>query len=91
MPVPPAPDPLAAVTRPFRGVIFDCDGTLADTMPLHYRAWTASLAARSAGMSEQLFYDLGVEETAADKEARYEELLPQAEPVERVVELVREY
>ncbi|WP_269542141.1 HAD family hydrolase [Cerasicoccus fimbriatus] len=22
-----------------RAVIFDCDGTLADTMPLHYRAW----------------------------------------------------
>ena len=22
-----------------RGLIFDCDGTLADTMPLHWRAW----------------------------------------------------
>ncbi len=22
-----------------RGIIFDCDGTLADTMPLHWRAW----------------------------------------------------
>jgi len=21
------------------GLIFDCDGTLADTMPLHWRAW----------------------------------------------------
>lgn len=26
----------------FAGYIFDCDGTLVDSMPLHYRAWTAS-------------------------------------------------
>ena len=26
----------------FEGYIFDCDGTLVDSMPLHYRAWTAS-------------------------------------------------
>ena len=25
-----------------RGIIFDCDGTLADTMPLHWRAWQVS-------------------------------------------------
>jgi beta-phosphoglucomutase-like phosphatase (HAD superfamily) len=25
------------------GLIFDCDGTLADTMPAHYKAWTAML------------------------------------------------
>lgn len=28
--------------RSFAGYIFDCDGTLVDSMPLHYRAWTAS-------------------------------------------------
>ncbi|MCG8601782.1 MAG: HAD family phosphatase [Verrucomicrobiales bacterium] len=28
--------------REFGGYIFDCDGTLVDSMPLHYRAWTAS-------------------------------------------------
>ena len=27
------------------GLIFDCDGTLADTMPLHWRAWQV-IAAR---------------------------------------------
>jgi beta-phosphoglucomutase-like phosphatase (HAD superfamily) len=27
----------------YDGFIFDCDGTLADTMPLHYRAWTETL------------------------------------------------
>ena len=111
LPDSPAASPLPGVERPFRGAIFDCDGTLADTMPLHYHAWVAALTERSAAMSEQLFYDLGgvptadivrilndrfgytldVEETAAAKEALYEELLPQAQPVERVVALVREY
>ena len=28
--------------RDFGGYIFDCDGTLVDSMPLHFRAWTAS-------------------------------------------------
>jgi HAD superfamily hydrolase (TIGR01509 family) len=41
------------------GVIFDCDGTLADTMPLHYRAWAETLALSGAAMSEALFYELG--------------------------------
>ncbi len=34
------PMPLATVPR---AVIFDCDGTLADTMPLHYGAWRQTL------------------------------------------------
>jgi beta-phosphoglucomutase family hydrolase len=45
----------------FAGYIFDMDGTLVDTMPLHYRAWNAAM--RSAGLreelSEDLFYSLG--------------------------------
>src|SRR5262245_29512979 len=57
-------DPLSAIARPFSAVIFDCDGTLADTMPLHYRAWVETLAARGAEFSEQLFYDLGGVPTA---------------------------
>src|SRR5438094_2901941 len=83
------------------GAIFDCDGTLADTMPLHYRAWSETLALSGAEMAETLFYELGgvaseeivrilndrhgyhlpVRDTAAAKEARYEELLPQAPAV----------
>lgn len=57
-------DPLAALSRPFRGVIFDCDGTLADTMPLHYQAWVETLTSLNAGMSEELFYELGGVPTA---------------------------
>lgn len=45
----------------FAGYIFDLDGTLVDTMPLHFRAWDAAM--RSAGLQapldEELFYSLG--------------------------------
>src|SRR5580692_11787762 len=42
-----------------RGLIFDCDGTLADTMPLHYRAWVAALGEHRVEFPEALFYELG--------------------------------
>jgi beta-phosphoglucomutase-like phosphatase (HAD superfamily) len=45
--------------RPFGGYIFDCDGTLADTMPLHYRAWRRLLAEHGMAFSEPFFYSLG--------------------------------
>jgi HAD superfamily hydrolase (TIGR01509 family) len=45
----------------FGGYIFDLDGTLVDTMPLHYRAWDQAM--RRVGLSvpldEGLFYSLG--------------------------------
>jgi len=45
----------------FAGYIFDLDGTLIDTMPLHYRAWDEAM--RQAGLrvtlDEDLFYSLG--------------------------------
>ena len=40
----------------FEGYIFDCDGTLADTMPLHYQAWTAALGEHADIFPEALFY-----------------------------------
>lgn len=52
-------DLLAALQRPFLGVIFDCDGTLADTMQLHYDAWVQTLEPRQVEFSEALFYQLG--------------------------------
>ena len=45
--------------RQFGGYIFDCDGTLADTMPLHYRAWKRIVGELGAPFSEDLFYKLG--------------------------------
>lgn len=47
-----------APPEPFQALIFDCDGTLADTMPNHYKAWRAALAAREADMDEALFYSM---------------------------------
>lgn len=41
------------------GLIFDCDGTLADTMPLHYEAWSATLRRFHLSLDEDRFYALG--------------------------------
>ena len=43
----------------FDAYIFDCDGTLADTMPLHYKAWCATLREFGCDFPEPLFYELG--------------------------------
>jgi len=42
-----------------RGLIFDCDGTLADTMPAHFRAWTTTMDRFRLSFTEQRFYELG--------------------------------
>jgi beta-phosphoglucomutase family hydrolase len=42
-----------------QGIIFDCDGTLADTMPLHWRAWQAVTARHRIEFPEDRFYALG--------------------------------
>ncbi len=46
-------------TTLIRGLIFDCDGTLADTMPLHWRAWQTVANRHRLQFSEQRFYSLG--------------------------------
>ncbi len=51
------PSPIAP-PEPFGGLIFDCDGTLADTMPNHYRAWADALRASGAEFTEQRFYEM---------------------------------
>jgi beta-phosphoglucomutase family hydrolase len=45
----------------FAGYIFDLDGTLVDTMPLHYRAWNRAMqhAGLKHELDEDLFYSLG--------------------------------
>jgi HAD superfamily hydrolase (TIGR01509 family) len=40
-------------------LIFDCDGTLADTMPAHYRAWIEILHPHGITLSEDRFYAMG--------------------------------
>jgi beta-phosphoglucomutase family hydrolase len=46
------------------GLIFDCDGTLADTMPAHYMAWTTMLHRHGIPFTEERFYQLGGVPTA---------------------------
>jgi beta-phosphoglucomutase-like phosphatase (HAD superfamily) len=46
----------------YDGYIFDCDGTLADTMPLHYQAWSETLEGklgRKSDFTESMFYRFG--------------------------------
>jgi beta-phosphoglucomutase family hydrolase len=42
-----------------KGIIFDCDGTLADTMPLHWRAWQVIAARHGIHFPIDRFYSLG--------------------------------
>jgi beta-phosphoglucomutase-like phosphatase (HAD superfamily) len=63
-PATPLPDLNAAFNRAdFDGYIFDCDGTLADSMPAHYHAWTAALTDRlgrpATEFTESMFYHFG--------------------------------
>jgi len=46
------------LTQP-KGLIFDCDGTLADTMPLHWRAWQVITTRHKLHLPEARFYELG--------------------------------
>ena len=41
-----------------QGLIFDADGTLVDTMALHYLAWRETMQVLGADFPEKLFYDL---------------------------------
>jgi HAD superfamily hydrolase (TIGR01509 family) len=43
----------------FRAYLFDCDGTIADSMPLHYIAWKQALAEWKCEYPEDLFYSWG--------------------------------
>jgi beta-phosphoglucomutase family hydrolase len=45
--------------REFGAYLFDCDGTIADSMPLHYVAWKQALAEWDCDFDEKLFYAWG--------------------------------
>lgn len=45
------------------GLIFDCDGTLADTMPLHFVSWQQSMAPYGLRLDEDRFYALAGQPT----------------------------
>src|SRR5437763_1565132 len=45
----------------FDGIIFDCDGTLVDSMPCHFEAWCDAMAQFGAAnvLREDVFYAMG--------------------------------
>jgi HAD superfamily hydrolase (TIGR01509 family) len=44
----------------FAAFLFDCDGTIVDSMPLHYIAWTQALREHGCtDFTEELFYAMG--------------------------------
>lgn len=43
----------------FAAYLFDCDGTIADSMPLHYKAWKKVLGEWNCEFDEALFYSWG--------------------------------
>lgn len=49
---------MISVPASVRGLVFDCDGTIADTMPLHYKAWVQALGKHGVAFPEAMFYEL---------------------------------
>jgi beta-phosphoglucomutase family hydrolase len=47
------------MSREIKGLIFDCDGTLANNMPLHWRAWELITRKHGLNFTEERFYALG--------------------------------
>ena len=45
--------------KEIKGLIFDCDGTLADTMPLHWHAWQIVTQRHGLHFPEDRFYSFG--------------------------------
>lgn len=44
--------------RNYQAIIFDCDGTLVDSMPLQYEAWVEAMSAYGITFPQKQFYDL---------------------------------
>jgi beta-phosphoglucomutase-like phosphatase (HAD superfamily) len=48
----------APIPAHIQGLIFDCDGTVVDTMPVHYAAWCKALGEAGIAFPEERFYAL---------------------------------
>jgi HAD superfamily hydrolase (TIGR01509 family) len=85
-----SPAPLTLPPGEFAAFIFDCDGTLADTMPTHFQAWQTALGEHAPKFSEAMFYELGGVPTSHIVEmlnARHGLALPVAETVAKKEEV----
>lgn len=63
---------LPASLAQYQGFIFDCDGTLADTMPIHQQAWVHAL--RKHGASFEFGWELFMSRAGKTLELTIEEL-----------------
>ncbi|MGC4866019.1 HAD family hydrolase [Micromonospora sp. DT53] len=75
---------------PFAAYLFDCDGTIVDSMPLHYLAWQRALQEWGCEFPEDLFYAWGGRPTA-DIIVALNEQQGLAMPVAAVVERRESY
>ena len=74
---------LALPEGEFKAYLFDCDGTIADSMPLHYVAWKTVFDEWGASFPEDVFYAWGGMPTA-EIIARLNQEQGLAMPVEEV-------
>jgi beta-phosphoglucomutase-like phosphatase (HAD superfamily) len=78
--------PLELPPGDFRAYLFDCDGTVADSMPLHFVAWNRALGEWGCHLSEADFYQWGgkpIAEIIATLNVRDGLKMPVAEVAER--------
>ncbi len=52
-------EPLVVPEKPYRAYLFDLDGTVADSMPLHWISWRQAVEEHGGHFPEQLFYEWG--------------------------------
>lgn len=72
-------------------LIFDFDGTLADTMPTHFTAWEAALKPHGLTLPERRFYELGGWSTRRLAELLIEEAGSPLSPAQLVREKEAEF
>ncbi len=51
--------PLTLPEGDFGAYLFDLDGTVADSMPLHFRSWTQAVVEQGCTFPQELFYSWG--------------------------------
>jgi HAD superfamily hydrolase (TIGR01509 family) len=61
-------DPTASIPPEYTALIFDCDGTLVDTMPAHYVAWCRALEPHGIALGHEQFLALAGKSTVATVE-----------------------
>jgi HAD superfamily hydrolase (TIGR01509 family) len=73
-------------TAAFQAYLFDCDGTIADSMPLQYIAWSQVLGEWNCPFPEDLFYSWGgmpADEAIATLNRRYGLSMPVQQVADR--------